>query len=65
MRWTPTAGARLRGALGKLWLKVPESFRIILNESFAAGVYAKDLMLHLIGKWYCAVISRWNTMVQP
>src|SRR5436309_1355272 len=35
---------------GKLWLKVPESIRIVLNGRFPAGVYAKDLMLHLIGK---------------
>jgi 3-isopropylmalate/(R)-2-methylmalate dehydratase large subunit len=35
---------------GKLWLKVPESVRIILNGRFPAGVYSKDLMLHLIGK---------------
>ena len=34
---------------GKLWMKVPESFRITLDGRFAAGVYAKDLMLHLIG----------------
>jgi 3-isopropylmalate/(R)-2-methylmalate dehydratase large subunit len=34
---------------GKLWMKVPSSVRIVLNGSFAAGVYAKDLMLHLIG----------------
>ncbi len=34
---------------GKLWLKVPESFRIELKGSFAAGVYSKDLMLYLIG----------------
>ncbi len=33
---------------GKLWMKVPESFRITLNGGFAEGVYAKDLMLHLI-----------------
>jgi homoaconitate hydratase family protein len=35
---------------GKLWLKVPETIRIILNGRFPAGVYSKDLMLHLIGK---------------
>src|ERR1700728_4875560 len=35
---------------GKLWMKVPETFKIILSGSFPAGVYAKDLMLHLIGK---------------
>jgi len=34
---------------GKLWMKVPESFRITLDGRFAPGVYAKDLMLHLIG----------------
>jgi homoaconitate hydratase family protein len=34
---------------GKLWLKVPESIRIILNGRFPPGVYSKDLMLHLIG----------------
>jgi len=35
---------------GKLWLKVPESIRIVLGGSFNFSVYAKDLMLHLIGK---------------
>jgi homoaconitate hydratase family protein len=35
---------------GKLWMKVPESVRIALEGSFSPGVYAKDLMLHLIGK---------------
>jgi 3-isopropylmalate/(R)-2-methylmalate dehydratase large subunit len=30
-------------------MKVPSSVRIVLDGSFAAGVYAKDLMLHLIG----------------
>jgi 3-isopropylmalate/(R)-2-methylmalate dehydratase large subunit len=35
---------------GKLWLKVPESIRIILEGRLPAGVYSKDLMLHLIGK---------------
>ena len=34
---------------GKLWLKVPGSFRIELKGSFTPGVYAKDLMLYLIG----------------
>src|SRR6476659_10937657 len=34
---------------GKLWLKVPESIRIVLHGGFAPGVYSKDLMLHLIG----------------
>jgi homoaconitate hydratase family protein len=35
---------------GKLWLKVPQSIRIILRGEFPVGVYAKDLMLYLIGK---------------
>jgi homoaconitate hydratase family protein len=34
---------------GKLWMKVPESYRIILRGQFPKGVYSKDLMLHLIG----------------
>jgi len=34
---------------GKLWMKVPETFKIRLNGEFPKGVYAKDLMLHLIG----------------
>jgi homoaconitate hydratase family protein len=35
---------------GKLWMKVPESVKILLNGRFAHGVYSKDLMLYLIGK---------------
>src|SRR5215469_5974223 len=35
---------------GKLWMKVPESVKILLRGRFAPGVYAKDLMLYLIGK---------------
>ncbi|GFP21212.1 3-isopropylmalate/(R)-2-methylmalate dehydratase large subunit [Candidatus Hakubella thermalkaliphila] len=36
---------------GKLWFKVPESIRIILRGKLPPGVYAKDLILHLIGKF--------------
>jgi homoaconitase/3-isopropylmalate dehydratase large subunit len=36
---------------GKLWMKVPETVRIQLNGNFPKGVYSKDLMLHLIGKF--------------
>ncbi len=36
-------------ALGKTWLKVPPTFKIVVNGKFQKGVYAKDLILHLIG----------------
>src|SRR6185295_4907475 len=34
---------------GKLWMKVPESYKIVLRGAFPKGVYSKDLMLDLIG----------------
>ena len=37
-------------ALGKTWMKVPETIRVNVTGSFPKGVYAKDLMLALIGK---------------
>ena len=36
-------------ALGKTWLKVPQTFKIIVNGKFNKGICSKDLMLHLIG----------------
>jgi 3-isopropylmalate/(R)-2-methylmalate dehydratase large subunit len=34
---------------GKIWLRVPETFLIMVDGWFPKGVYAKDLMLHIIG----------------
>ncbi len=34
---------------GKLWMKVPDSYKIVLRGRFPQGVYSKDLMLQLIG----------------
>ena len=37
-------------ALGKTWMKVPETIRVNVTGSFKKGVYAKDLILALIGR---------------
>ena len=37
-------------ATGHLWLRVPEIIRIHLSGDLSAGVYAKDAILHIIGK---------------
>ena len=35
---------------GKIWLKVPQSYKIILNGNLMKGVSAKDVALYLINK---------------
>lgn len=35
---------------GKLWFKVPESIKIIINGKLSKGVYAKDIILYIIGE---------------
>jgi 3-isopropylmalate/(R)-2-methylmalate dehydratase large subunit len=37
-------------ALGKIWLKVPETIRVVVEGELPIGVYGKDIILHLIGK---------------
>ena len=37
-------------ALGKVWLKVPETIRVVVEGRLPIGVYGKDIILHLIGK---------------
>ncbi len=34
---------------GELWLRVPETVKLVYRGARGAGVYAKDLMLHTIG----------------
>lgn len=34
---------------GETWLKVPQSIKMILNGKLNKGVYAKDVILHIIG----------------
>lgn len=36
-------------ASGQTWLRVPETYKINVRGSFPKGVYAKDLILHIIG----------------
>ena len=37
-------------ATGHLWIKVPDTVRILLEGAFAPGVHAKDMMLHLVAR---------------
>ena len=36
-------------ALGKTWLKVPATYKVIVKGKFKPGICSKDLMLHFIG----------------
>jgi 3-isopropylmalate/(R)-2-methylmalate dehydratase large subunit len=37
-------------ALGKVWFRVPETIRVLVEGKLPVGVYGKDIILHLIGK---------------
>jgi len=37
-------------ASGELWLKVPETIKIVVNGKIPEGVFAKDIILNIIGK---------------
>lgn len=37
-------------ALGKIWLRVPETIRVVVEGRLPVGVFGKDIILHLIGK---------------
>lgn len=40
-------------ATGQIWLKVPETFRIAINGKPPKGIFAKDIILHVIGDIGC------------
>ena len=37
-------------ATGKIWLRVPESIKIVIHGRLPVGISAKDIMLHIIGQ---------------
>jgi 3-isopropylmalate/(R)-2-methylmalate dehydratase large subunit len=36
-------------AIGKTWLRIPESIKVLLEGKLSPGVFAKDVILHIIG----------------
>ncbi len=36
-------------ATGKIWFKVPESYKVVIRGNIPQGVYAKDIILSIIG----------------
>jgi len=37
-------------ALGKVWFRVPETIRVVVEGKLPVGIFGKDVILHLIGK---------------
>lgn len=37
-------------ALGKTWFRIPQTFKFVIKGKLSEGVYAKDVILHIIGK---------------
>ena len=37
-------------ATGKIWLKIPETYKITINGKIPKGVFSKDIILHIIGR---------------
>jgi len=37
-------------AIGKIWLRVPETLQVVVEGKLPLGVFGKDIILHLIGK---------------